>query len=336
MSTKANPAVVGSFVLGAVALAIGGLFFFGGGKFFRTTETFVAFFQGSLKGLEIGAPVSFRGVRLGTVRGIDIVYDTDTNELSIPVIFELELNRMSLVGKRAYEAGADDDVDDNDLLIERGLRAQLVMRSMVTGQLAVDLDFFPDSEVVLRGGYQDYEEYPTVPSDTERLRNFFENLANRMQEANLEELVPEVMSLLENVNKLVTSEDLSNALAGADRLINSPDLAASVTSLRRALDNADAAMRSVRKLADDADGEIVPLVASLKTASNELGEILGDAGKVLNSVQASLDEDSDLRVRTINVMQEVAAAARAVRILADYLERHPEAFLKGKTSGGEQ
>lgn len=336
MSTKANPAVVGAFVLGAVALAIGGLFFFGGGKFFRTTETFVAFFQGSLKGLEIGAPVTFRGVRLGTVTGIDIVYDTDANELSIPVIFELELNRLSLTGKRAYEDGEEEDEDDTDVLIKRGLRAQLVMRSMVTGQLAVDLDFFPDSEVVLRGGYQDYEEYPTVPSDTERLRNFFEDLANRMQEANLEELVPEIMSLLENVNKLVTSEDLSNALAGADRLINSPDLVASVTSLRRALDNADAAMRSVRKLADDADGEIVPLVASLKTASNELGEILGDAGKVLNSVQASLNEDSDLRVRTINVMEEVAAAARAVRILADYLERHPEAFLKGKTSGGEQ
>ncbi len=335
MSKKANPAIVGGFVLGAVALALAGLFFFGGGKFFRTTETYVAFFEGSLKGLEIGAPVTFRGVRLGTVLGIDIVYDTDTSDLSIPVIFEMELDRLSLVGER-YETGQDDDIDDSDVLIERGLRAQLEMRSMVTGQLAVNLDFFPDSEVVLRGGYKNFPEFPTVPSDSERLRDFFQDMANRMQEANLEELVPKVMSLLENVNKLVTSEDLSNALAGADRLINSPDLSASVTSLRRALDNADAAMRSVRKLADDADGEIVSLVASLKTASNELGGILGDAGEVLNSVQASLDEDSDLRVRTINVMEEVAAAARAVRILADYLERHPEAFLKGKASGGEQ
>jgi paraquat-inducible protein B len=333
MSTKANPAVVGGFVLGAVALAIGGLFFFGGGKFFRTTETYVAFFEGSLKGLEIGAPVTFRGVRLGTVVGIDIVYDTDTNELSIPVLLELELDRLSLVGGRADQVSGQED--DSAVLIERGLRAQLEMRSMVTGQLAVNLEFFPDSEATLHGGYKGFPEYPTVPSDVERLRNFFEEMANRMQEAHLEDLVPEVMSLIDNVNKLVTSEELSSALAGADRLINSPDLAASVTSLRRALDNADAAMRSVRKLAEDADGEIGPLVASLQTASNELGEILGDAGKVLNSVQASLDEDSDLRVRTINVMEEVAAAARAVRVLADYLERHPEAFLKGKTSGGQ-
>lgn len=335
MSTKANPAVVGGFVLGAVALAIGGLFFFGGGKFFRTTETFVAFFEGSLKGLEIGAPVTFRGVRLGTVVGIDIVYDTDTNELSIPVLLELELDRLSLVGQRADEAGEDEDIDDTAILIERGLRAQLEMRSMVTGQLAVNLEFFPGSEVTLRGGYRDIPEYPTVPSDVERLRNFFEEMANRMQEAKLEELVPEVMSLIDNVNKVVTSEELRSALAGADRLINSPDLTASVTSLRRALDNADAAMRSVRKLADDTDGEIGPLVASLQSASIQLGEILGDAGEVLSSVQASLDEDSDLRVRTINVMEEVAAAARAVRVLADYLERHPEAFLKGKTSGGK-
>lgn len=335
MSKKANPAVVGGFVLGAVVLALAGLFFFGGGKFFRTTETYVAFFPGSLKGLEIGAPVTFRGVRLGTVLGIDIVYDTDTSDLSTPVIFEMELDRLSLVGER-YETRKDDDIDDSDVLIERGLRAELEMRSMVTGQLAVNLDFFPDSKVVLRDGYKGFPEFPTVPSDTERLRNFFEDMANRMQEANLEELIPKVLSLIENVNKLVTSEDLRNALAGADRLINSPDMAASVTSLRRALDNADAAMRSVRKLAEDADGQIAPLAASLQRASDELGEILGEAGTVLNSVQASLDEDSDLRVRTINVMEEVAAAARAVRILADYLERHPEAFLKGKKAGGER
>jgi len=332
MSTKANPAVVGGFVLGAIALAVGGLFFFGGGKFFRTTETYVAFFQGSMKGLEIGAPVTFRGVRLGTVTGIDIVYDTGASKLSIPVIFELELNRLSLVGDRVEQV---DEEDDSNVLIKRGLRAQLVMRSMVTGQLAVNLDFFPDSKVIRHGGYQNYPEYPTVPSDSERLRNFFEDMANRMQEAHLEELVPEVMALLENVNKLVTSEDLSNALAGADRLINSPALTASVKSLRRALDNADAAMLSVRELADDASGELLPLVNSLQRASDELGEILGEAGKVLNSVESSLDEDSQLRVRTRSVMEEVAAAARAVRILADYLERHPEAFLKGKQSGGE-
>lgn len=333
MSSKANPAVVGGFVLGAIALALGGLFFFGGGKFFRTTEAYVAFFEGSLNGLEIGAPVNFRGVRLGTVTGIDIVYDTDASNLSIPVIFELELNRLSLVGERVEQV--EEEEDDSNVLIKRGLRAQLVMRSMVTGQLAVNLDFFPDSEMVLHGGYQHYKEFPTVPSGAERLRTFFEDMANRMQEAHLEELVPEVMALLENVNKLVTSEDLSNALAGADRLINSPALTASVKSLRRALDNADAAMLSVRELADDASGELLPLVNSLQRASDELGEILGEAGKVLNSVESSLDEDSQLRVRTRSVMEEVAAAARAVRILADYLERHPEAFLKGKQSGGE-
>ncbi len=332
MSRKANPAVIGAFVLGAVAIAVGGLFFFGGGKFFRTTETYVAFFDGSLKGLEVGAPVTFRGVRIGSVKDISVVYDVDTSELSIPVIFDIDLDRLIVQGDVTNVRESDDE--DRDVLIERGLRAQLQMRSMVTGQLAVNLDFFPNSKPVLRGGYRSYEEYPTVPSEVEKLRDIAEKLVTQLQDIKVEEIVDDVRDVLQSMKEVVSSDELKNAVAGADRLINSPDLQASVKKLRSALDSAEAAMESVRHLADNADENIVPLAEGLRVASDDLGSLLDQAARVLTSVEASLDEDSDLRVRTLNAMEQVAAAARSVRILSEYLERHPEAIVRGKKEAG--
>jgi paraquat-inducible protein B len=332
VSRKANPAVVGGFVLGAIAIAVGGLFFFGGGKFFRTTATHVAYFDGSLKGLEIGAPVTFRGVRIGTVKDISVVYDLDTNDLDIPVVFEIDLDRLVVEGDvaKALEAAGDDD----DVLIERGLRAQLQMRSMVTGQLAVNLDFFPDSEPVYHGDYKGYEEYPTVPSEVEKLRDTAEKLVSQLQDIPIDEITADIRDMLRAAKELVSSDELQRAIAGADQLINSPDLSASVKSLRSALEKADAAMQSVQRLADHADESVVPLADALKDASNDLGGLLDEAARVLKAVESSVNEDSDLRVRTINAMEEVAAAARSVRILTDYLDRHPEALLRGKKEAG--
>jgi paraquat-inducible protein B len=331
MSKKANPTVVGAFVLGAMALALGGMFFFGSGKFFREVDTNVAFFEGSLKGLEIGAPVTFRGVRIGTVKDIRVVYDTDKAELKIPVIFEIDLDRLTVIGDG--DPTADDD-EDGDILIERGMRAQLELRSLVTGQLAVNLDFFPGTEAVYHGGYEGHDEYPTVPSEVEQLRGAAQKIIRQIQDVPFDDIADAIQATLEGMEKIVNSNELAGAISGADRLMNSQDLQASLKGLRRALDSADAAMRSVRELADHANDRVGPLVDGLRQASDEFGDILQKAATVLESVELSLDEDSDLRVRTITAMEEVAAAARSVRVLADYIERHPEALIKGKKEAG--
>ncbi len=334
MSRKANPAVVGGFVIGAIALAVGGLFFFGGGKFFRTTETYVAFFDGSLKGLEVGAPVSFRGVRIGTVTGLQVVYDVAKSDLKIPVIFEIDMDRLEIVGDGAADAAQSGARGEESVLVKRGIRAQLQMRSMVTGQLAVNLDFFPDSKTVSHGGYKGLQEFPTVPSEVEKLRDLAEKLVSRLQDVPVDKIADEMLELLTSMKELVSSPELDDAIKGADRLVNSPDLEASLKSLRRALENADSAMRSVRRLADNADERIVPLSEGLQKASADLGKLLEEASSVFESIESSLSDNSDLRVRAVEAMEEVAEAARSVRILADYLERHPEAFLQGKKEAG--
>jgi len=335
MSRKANPAVVGGFVLGAVTLAVAGVFFFGGGKFFKQTETYVAFFEGSLKGLDIGAPVTFRGVRVGTVKGIHVVYDVAKSELRIPVVFEIDVESLEVVGNDAKaQKSAEKDMEDN-ILVRRGLRAQLQMRSLVTGQLTVNLDFFPDSKIVRHEHYKGLEEFPTVPSEVEKFRDIAQKLIASLQDAKVDEIAKDLRKLLNSMNALVTSKELDDAIKGADRLVNSPDLQASVKSLRAALESADKAMHSVRRLAENAEGHLDPLAQGLRKASDDLDRLLDEAARVFESVEASLSDDSDLRVRAVTAMEEIAEAARSVRILADYIERHPEAFLKGKKEAGQ-
>lgn len=336
MSRKANPAVVGGFVLGAIVLGVASVFFFGGGKFFKTTETYVSFFEGSLKGLEVGAPVTFRGVRVGSVQEIKVVYDLKNNNLKIPVVFQIDLDRLEVLGHGGAIPETRSEANKEDsALVQRGLRAQLQMRSLVTGQLAVNLDFFPDSKIVRHERYKGMEEFPTVPSEVEKFRDLAAKLVARLEDMQIDEIADDLRNLLNSMNALVTSKELEDAIKGADRLVNSPDLKASLQSLKSALENADEAMQSVRRLADNADRQLVPLAEGLRRASDDLGTLLDEATRVFESVESSLSEDSDLRVRAVAAMEEVAEAARSVRILADYIERHPEAFLKGKKEAGQ-
>ena len=136
---KANPKAVGGFVLAAVALSVAAVAVFGGGQFFETKRAFVSYFPGSLSGLRVGAPVTLRGVQIGTVTEIWVEAELDSLDFKIPVIMEIEMSRL-----KGFEAAAYDAQPKLPSLIERGLRAQLSAESLVTGQLAVVLNFLPE------------------------------------------------------------------------------------------------------------------------------------------------------------------------------------------------
>jgi len=157
MSKKANKTLIGAFVVGAAILLILSLVVFGSGKFFSRTIKYVLFFEGSVKGLAIGAPVTFKGVKIGTVKDITLVYDPHIRFAFIPVIIETEPDRIK-------GAPLNRDRKNLQFLIDTGLRAQLEIQSFLTGQLAVTLDFFPDKPVRLLGLIKDYPEIPTIPS----------------------------------------------------------------------------------------------------------------------------------------------------------------------------
>jgi paraquat-inducible protein B len=139
---------------------------------------------------------------------------------------------------------------------------------------------------------------------------------------------------LRGIDELISSERTASIFQGVDELVNSPELQASLVNLNRALISFEAAMSTTRAFVEDADGQLEPIAEHVMKASRGLEDALTDTRSILLDVRNSISEDSRLRTVTNRAMEELEAAARSIRILADYLERHPESLIKGKPNPG--
>jgi paraquat-inducible protein B len=214
-----NKTVIGLFVVGALVLLIIGIVVFGSGTLFKRTNKFVLYFDGSVKGLSIGAPVTFRGVDIGTVKDISLIYDSNAGTIMLPVIVEIEQGRIK--GTPSFgESGGDKK------LIELGLRGKLEVQSFLTGQLMVSFDFYPDKPVQLRGILKQYPELPTLPTS------------------------PDIFELMNEMPIKEIAKNIEAATKGIDRLVNSSDLERSIYELRGTLHETKQAMRSLRLLTE--------------------------------------------------------------------------------------
>ena len=153
MSKKVSPVLVGSFVLGGVALAILGLVLFGGGKIFERKFYCVAYFQESLSGLDIGAPVEYKGVRIGTVSDVRLIVDQSEHVLHRPVTISLEPNRVYLTSGEHNKSFSLEGFTD---IVKKGLCAKLASQSLLTGKLKIELDFHPSSPITHVDGNIDF------------------------------------------------------------------------------------------------------------------------------------------------------------------------------------
>ena len=191
MSRKANKTAIGIFVVVAMALLVIGISVFGSGMFFKRADKYVLFFDGSVKGLTVGSPVVFRGVKIGNVDHVNLLYDPNSKDVFILVIIEVELSRVKGVpdslGYPNYEA-----------LIKRGLRAQLDVQSFVTGQLIISFDFYQDKPARLLGIMKQYPELPTLPMSP--------GVLGIIQELPLKEIANNLRETTAGINKLVNSE----------------------------------------------------------------------------------------------------------------------------------
>ncbi len=328
MSKKANPAIIGAFVIGAILLSIVALLAFAGGKLFRDTSTLVTYFEGSLRGLRVGANVTFRGVKIGEVVDVSVTADASTLEFSIPVIIEIDNDKFVVVGQTQQLDENDAELQD---LIEKGLRAQLNIQSMVTGLLEIEMDFYPDTEAVYRNKWlTQYRELPTVPSTGQQLMARIRKFADDLQDIDFRKLMTDITETADGLDKLVRSPELEKSLEGFARLLNSEDTQALAASIRKSLANVDATMASARLLFSKVDDGINPVVEELLAALEEVGQASRTAQETLASIRDDLSGQSDTYFRIAGALQEVENAARSFRVLADYLERHPEALLRGK------
>lgn len=318
MRPRPNPTLIGAFVLGALFLAVGGLLVLGSGGFFRKTATYVMYFDGNMGGLLVGAPVTFRGVRIGEVKRVSVDFSPDDLSLHIPVFVEVDPSLIHATSAIAGPVAYDDIVQR---LVDRGLRAKLKLQSLVTGQMGVDLDFYPDKPARRLNGAGNPTELPTIPSDIEELERTLEKLP-------IETMIAKATSALEGIERVINGEKTANALAAlAASMTHLERLAASLNErLPSMMDEAGATLVSVRRLADDADR----MAAQLEKAAQSGDAAMRQATTTLATYNGVVAKDSPLGHELHETLAELRSAARSIRVMADYLETHPEALIRGK------
>lgn len=351
MSKHVSTTLIGSFVAGAVVLLVSGIMIFGGVGFFTTRAKLVLFFDGSVKGLSIGAPVDFRGVRIGSVTDIKIFSDPRDLTFKIPVYIEIEPDRVTrLLVNGKVTGGPRQTAADYDALIERGLRAQLALQSLLTAQLYVLLDFYPEKPARLVGADPDVQELPTIPSKLEQISRTIEALP-------VDELVARFKDTLEGIERLVNSAELADTIRNLNQTVKDTgtmvrnldgkigplltDMDKTVIEARRTLEeirgqvkplatSADDTLKATRGFVQRADKAVEPVLTSVDATLKSTQAALQQAQKTLASVENVTGDSSALNVELIETLQELQSAARSVRVLSDYLDRHPEALLRGK------
>jgi len=315
MSKAASKTLIGVFVLGAIALGVIAVIIFGSGKFLTKRPVYVMFFEGSVKGLNEGSPVNFRGVKIGSVKGIELKFDPKDLVFLIPVYVEIDPTKVT--GSRSTIGSAEIWEE----LIQKGLRAQLELQSFVTGQLMINVDFYPGKPARYVGMDKRFPEIPTVSSPLDQLLRTAEELP-------LKELFDKLLKSIEGIEKFA----------------NSPQIASSLESLSEGL-------KESRKILTKIDQQIGPMMSNLKETSDSIKAFadksqnvpaalemtlataqasLKQAEKTFISVQKLASDNSVLVYQIDNALGEVSKASRSVRSLSDYIYRHPESLIKGK------
>ncbi|MDJ0804541.1 MAG: MlaD family protein [Desulfobacterales bacterium] len=328
MSKKASTAMIGAFVIGAAILTVVGILAFGSGVLFKHTDDFVLYFEGDLTGLTVGAPVVFRGVRVGQVKDISVIYEVAELAFHIPVIIETDPKRFHEITPKGLEIRHEMERSELEQLIQAGLRGQLNLQSLVTGQLAVSLDILPDTPINLRGDGS-INEIPTVPSSFERLAAALKKL--------------DLPKLAENINRVV--EDIGNAIddGGLEALLldiraTAQEFTALASELRGRTavitDEFQKTAETARGLMDTIDDQVDPMADEAVQTMKDIQKAMEQAEQTLIEFQhlaVDYSADSDFGFELSTALNEIAATARSVRALTDMLQQQPDALLRGKT-----
>ena len=261
-------------------------------------------FRESLRGLEAGAPVDLLGVALGTVRRIALLDDGQGKQLAVEVLADLYPQRLGPLRQQLRKAGArvpgvpgtaGSDSDDRVLLkalVARGLRAQLRTGSLLTGQLFVALEFMPKAPVVLLDATAAVPTLPTVPGALADVQTQIAEIAARLARVRFDEIGNELQDTLKTLNR--SGASLQTALGSAD------------TMIKQLTPEAQRALAGVQ-------------------------ETLNSAQQTLRRAEANLsDPQAPVQRSASQALAEMQRAATALRVLADYLQRHPESLLRGK------
>lgn len=319
--STSRQAVIGAFVLGGVALLLGAIVLFGNLHPFSRTLKAGIVFQGSVAGLAIGAPVTFRGVRVGAVTSIAVQFDPATRTATIPVTVQLNATHVVL------STGSVDAPLDLPRLVAQGLRAELNTQSFVTGQSEIDLDFDSTSPAALHPGIIHLPEIPTRQSTIQRVRQ-------QLSQLPLRELTDDASATLRSLRGL--SEKLNTSLpplieslrTTSDRSATAVDTASqAITALEARLDTT---LSDVNRLVAVGSKLLTQRGGELHTVLLSSNQAVVQARGLLTNLKGLTSERGANRANIDATLRDLAAAAAALRGLAHDVERNPQLLLTGR------
>jgi paraquat-inducible protein B len=347
MSKQANKTAIGVFVVGAVVLAVAAIIVFGSGKFFVKTDFYVVYLPGSVKGLRIGAPVMFRGVKIGEVTQLRL-YSVDKGmSIEIPVIFKVDPGSFHSIGSMVA-TDVENKEQEMEAMIKTGLRARMEMQSFVTGQRMINLDYYPNTPVRLLGEKgidlgDDIIEIPTI-------KTIEQEIGKTLEDIPIGEVAESLQNSMKGIERFVTSEEFSKSLhyfkqtlKDARNLVRHVDEKVDplFADVEQTLKDAQAMLRNVNSQIDPLSGSIMKTAEDARKLVNNVNKrvqpIQANLANTTKSLQATLEEidgivseNSEFRYQIDIFLREIALAARSLRSFADYLERNPDALIRGK------
>ncbi len=322
MSDKPNTVAIGAFIVGAALIAISAVIFISGSGWGGDKSKVVMVFEGSVKGLTVGAPIALRGVQIGQVTDIHLLFNTDSIDITMTVEAEIDGNSFETQGNAGGYLG--------DEMIARGLRAQLNSQSMLTGLLYIQLDFHPNSPINIINIDSPYSQIPTIPTDLQRITRELELM-------DFAAIAEDIQSIADSLSAFVSTQafqqlplDLHNTLTSFEALSTQLEtqLASSGPKLNALLDETSETMSTL-------DSEIPKISASAIQTLKILDTAMAAFEETMVGIDALVSDDSATTYALNKALREISLAARELQLLAKTLEEHPEALIRGKSEDEE-
>jgi paraquat-inducible protein B len=325
MSQKANPTLIGAFVCGAVAIAIGAIVYFGSANLFTKKQVFVTYFNQSVSGLAVGSNVKYKGVTIGKVSKVQLRFQGTNEPPLVRVLYEIDAD--NLLNKFGLSVNIFDR-NVHNRAVENGFRAKLDFESLISGQLFIALDFYKDAPPVVlqEEGQNGPFEVPPQPSDIDAL------LAN----------LTKAIGNLGNIDFQGLAKDLQNLLVSAQSNLNSmhlEQLGSSLNKTSEALNNlvsgdqVKSVLSSVHQSFDQLTTTLKnlnPAIEDLKPTLDEAKNSLANLQKATGELNKLLKPDSSLRYQLDGSLSQINAAAESIQRLSDFLQRHPNSLIFGR------
>jgi paraquat-inducible protein B len=312
--------MVGAFVLGSLAILIAVIIGLGSSHLFTREHKFVLFFSSDVNGLNVGAPVKFRGVEIGSVSRILLSLGglggnlQQSAQIRIPVVIQLDSRKL-------FAHGSELDLDDPKQIaaaIELGLRGQLKTESLLTGLCYIDLDMHPETPIKFYlGRNSPYPEIPTVQTALEQAQT----------------AIIRIMAALEKVdfNALVTS--LTQTANSVTDLVKSHKVRETIASLDQTSQSLNATAQSIKNTSDTLDKQVGPAAEDLRKTTASARAALQQARDTLAAVRTVLGPGSPIDYQLTQTLEQTGDAARSLRQLTDYLQRNPSSVIRGRYQG---